>query len=194
MNWLNAPLLIDSSVVILLTITIAYCWRLNRKILELQKGKKELATLFKYFEDAIERAESTVSELKQESQKASVHLEQKIKISKSLLDDFSLMFTKCSKMMHQLEELMSKSALFEKAATSRLHQSQSKAPEKPTQAMAPQRQQNDVMQMLAKERAAAVQRTQASATASEGATKEAAIEDLLRRISEVQKKQSISTE
>lgn len=193
MTSISAPIIIDLSVIVLLAITIAYCYRLNKKIVELQRGKKELATLFKYFEDAIERAEKTVGELKLESQKASIHLEQKIKISKSLLDDFSLMITKCSKLMHNLEDLRSKSAFFEKAATSKLQQShqQSEPPkpqEKTHQTLTTNKK--DVMQTLASQAISSPRHTSVNPTTS----KEQAIEDLLKRISEVQRKQSVQQE
>ncbi|MCD6036109.1 MAG: hypothetical protein K0R63_1850 [Rickettsiales bacterium] len=78
---------LDGLVSLLLLVTIVYALRLNRKIEHLQKGKEEFLAMVRQFDGAAMRAEKSIAQLKQLSQKANGELEGQMKAAASRVAD-----------------------------------------------------------------------------------------------------------
>ena len=57
-------MIIDIGIIIMLLLTMGFCVKLNSKIIEIQKSKKELANILKQFETSIKKAETMIDKLK----------------------------------------------------------------------------------------------------------------------------------
>lgn len=106
-------IVVDIIIAVLLALTIWYCFKLNAKIVELQKSKKDLAILFKYFDNAIKRAEEALDLLKQSTAKTSTTIDSKINESKVMVDEMAFFLEKSSKTLKNLEEIQAKISLKE---------------------------------------------------------------------------------
>lgn len=107
-------------IAFLLCITILYCWKLNRKIVELQHGKKEIKNLIKEFDHAILRAEEGVAELKLTGRSLSKELQENIKTSSQMVEDLNFMIGRASVATEKLEQQITAS----RDTESRLFQAQ----------------------------------------------------------------------
>lgn len=101
-------IIVDIIIALLLIITIWFCFKLNRKIVDLQKGKKDLAILFKYFDNAIKRAEEGIEHLKENTDHAKSILDKKINEANIAADDIAFFIEKSQKTLKNLEELHAK--------------------------------------------------------------------------------------
>lgn len=97
-------MLLDAIIIFMLLVTIAYCWQLNRKIVQLQKGKSEFAKLFITFDKSLMRAEQEMRSLKEQTQAMSAALGRKTEIAKELIDDLSDLENK-GRMIYQSLEI-----------------------------------------------------------------------------------------
>ncbi|MBN8828564.1 MAG: hypothetical protein J0H68_07650 [Sphingobacteriia bacterium] len=98
---------VDIIIAILLVITIAFCLKLNRKIIELQKSKKDLAVLFKYFDNATKRAEEGIESLKYTTHKATASIDNKINEAKMILDDLLQMREQFERIIEDVKQASS---------------------------------------------------------------------------------------
>jgi chromosome segregation ATPase len=78
-------ILIDIIVIALLIITIAYCFRLNKKIVELHNGRAELAQLLKQFDNTIVKANDGIKEIRETSRSSSLSLDTKVSLAEARL-------------------------------------------------------------------------------------------------------------
>ena len=104
-------MLLDLGVAILLVLTIGFCVRLNRKIVELHRGKGELSRLFKQFETIIFRAEQSINELKTQSAESSENLANSISQSRVLAEHLGALLNKANKTHSGLEAMLQKGKL-----------------------------------------------------------------------------------
>lgn len=95
----------NSTLALLLVITIAYCSKLNKKIRQLQDGRSELAEMIGRFDKSTERATLSLSELQTVSKKITDGLQLKIDKANFLADDLAFLIEKSSKLASQLEQL-----------------------------------------------------------------------------------------
>lgn len=95
--------LMDLVVVVLLSMTIAYCWNLNRRIKVLQDSKSELAQLLKHFDESTQRASESIIALQTASKKIGENIQFRIDKANYLLDDLSFMIERGNKLANQLE-------------------------------------------------------------------------------------------
>src|SRR5271156_1202881 len=98
-----ANLLVDIIIVIMLGVTIGYCWLLNRRIRILQDSKSELAQLLKHFDESTQRASESIIALQTASKKIGENIQFRIEKANYLLDDLSFMIERGNKMANQME-------------------------------------------------------------------------------------------
>ena len=98
-----ANLLVDIVIVIMLGITICYCWILNRRIKVLQDSKSELAQLLKYFDESTQRASESIIALQTASKKIGENIQMRIDKANYLVDDLAFMIEKGNKVANQIE-------------------------------------------------------------------------------------------
>lgn len=99
-------MLINLSIAGLLVAVIIYCRTLNRNIRVLQNSKSEMAKLFSEFDQSIERASTSVTELKEAADKADNLLKEKLGTANMIADDLSFLIERGNRMADQLENGM----------------------------------------------------------------------------------------
>lgn len=90
-------------IVILLAVTIAYCWLLNRRIKILQDSRSELAQLLNHFDESTQRASESIIALQTASKKIGENIQFRIDKANYLMDDLSFMIEKGNKLANQME-------------------------------------------------------------------------------------------
>lgn len=98
-----ATMLINAVIIVLLAITIGYCWLLNRRIKVLQDSRGELAQLLKHFDDSTQRASESIVGLQTASKRIGENIQHRIDKANYLLDDLAFMIEKGSKITNQME-------------------------------------------------------------------------------------------
>ena len=103
MTGVIAKLLLDTLIIVLLALTISYCWLLNRRIKILQDSRSELAQLLKYFDESTTRASETIVALQAASKKIGENMQGRIEKANYAMDDLNFMIEKAAKLADQLE-------------------------------------------------------------------------------------------
>lgn len=96
-------LILNSVVLILLCLAIAYCWKLNGKIQHLQNSRGDIKFLIKNLDSSINGANNSVSELKVLTNKTMLEMADYIKQSEELSNDLSFLIEKATKLADDLE-------------------------------------------------------------------------------------------
>ena len=97
-------------VIVLLTLAIIYGFILYRRISLIQESKKELANLFKSFDNTILKAQKSIEELKSVSGEISGGLQTKIDKAAIMIDDLEFLSEKATKVAKNLEDNFSTAA------------------------------------------------------------------------------------
>lgn len=87
----------------LLVGVIVYCRNLNTNIKVLQDSRSEMAKLFAEFDQSLDKASSSIFELKEAARKSDVVLKEKLDTANMIADDLSFMIERGNKMADQLE-------------------------------------------------------------------------------------------
>lgn len=103
MTGVIAKLLLDTVIIVLLALTISYCWLLNRRIKILQNSKSELAQLLKYFDEATQRASESIIALQTASKKIGENIQGRIEKANYVVDDLTFLIEKSNKIADQME-------------------------------------------------------------------------------------------
>jgi len=98
-----ANLLLNGLIVVLLCVTIAYCWVLNRRIKVLQDSRGELALLLGHFDESTKRASESIIALQMASKKIGENIQFKIEKANFMLDDLAFMIEKGEKLANKME-------------------------------------------------------------------------------------------
>lgn len=98
-----ATLTLDMLVVVLLAVTIGYCWILNRRIRILQDSKGELALLLRHFDESTQRASESIVALQSASKKIGETMQLRIDKANFALDDLSYMLERAGKLTQHLQ-------------------------------------------------------------------------------------------
>lgn len=98
-----ANLVLNILIVVLLVVTIGYCWLLNRRIKVLQDSRSELAVLLKHFDESTQRASESIIALQTASKKIGENIQFRIDKANYLIDDLSFMVEKANKLANQME-------------------------------------------------------------------------------------------
>lgn len=99
--------ILDFTVIFLLIVAIIYGFVLNRRIMIIQEGKKELANLFKSFDNTILRAQNSIEDLKIVSTEISDVLQKKIDKAAILIDDIEFLCEKSAQAANEMEKKVS---------------------------------------------------------------------------------------
>ena len=102
--------ILNTAVSVLLCLTIAYCWRLNSKIQELQDNRKELASFVKSLDSSLHSANSSILELKAMTNKTIAEMSDYVKQSEELYEDLSFLIERAKNLSNQLEENIKKAS------------------------------------------------------------------------------------
>ncbi|MCE2992440.1 MAG: DUF6468 domain-containing protein [Candidatus Jidaibacter sp.] len=100
-------IIIDIAVILLLVMTIIFCWRLNNKIIELKSGRKDLLELVKTLDSAILKTNTNISELKIMSQNSAVELSALVSQAQEYISDLNFMNETAAKLADRLEKNIS---------------------------------------------------------------------------------------
>ncbi|MDJ1407541.1 MAG: hypothetical protein MRQ13_04085 [Candidatus Midichloria sp.] len=66
--------LLEIIVILLLGMTVMFCWRLNSKITEIKSSRKDMASLVKVFDKAIINTNNSLGALKEASANSAADL------------------------------------------------------------------------------------------------------------------------
>ena len=83
---------------------MTFCWKLNKKIVSLKSAREDLSILMQGFDEAIMRAEMSISELKQLSSETSHDFQKKIDKASYLTNDLSFMTDRATELSDKLEK------------------------------------------------------------------------------------------
>ncbi len=99
-------LVIDVIVMLLLGLTIVFCWRLNNKITDLRSGRKELLELIKSLDNTIIKTHTNINELKNMSQNSFSELSILVSNAKANIADLAFINETAMKLADRLERGM----------------------------------------------------------------------------------------
>jgi hypothetical protein len=100
---IGMDIILNSVIAVLLIVTIAYCWRLSKKISLLNSSKQDLMRFLDEFNSSISRAERNINELKQMGSIVDETLKQQIKKARFLANDLSFLTEKGEQIADNLE-------------------------------------------------------------------------------------------
>ncbi len=103
MAQLVLQMLLDGLMALLLAITIAYCWRLNKRIQILQDSKSELAQIIRDFDQATQRATQSIGEIHKATSRIAENIQHKIDKANYLADDLQFMIEKGNKTADKMD-------------------------------------------------------------------------------------------
>jgi len=98
--------LLEIIVIILLAMTVMFCWRLNNKITEIKSSRKDMANLVKVFDGAITQTNTSLNELKQASANAAVDLKRHGIKSNELIRELAFMNDTAVRLADRLENIL----------------------------------------------------------------------------------------
>ena len=120
-------LILNSVVLILLCLAIAYCWKLNRKIQDLQNSRGDIKNLIKSLDASINGANNNIAEFKKLTNRSIIEMSDYIKQSEELSGDLSFLIERANSSADELELKIKKASALSKK-TSVKKSSVSKSP------------------------------------------------------------------
>lgn len=100
---------LDIVVVLLLVMTIVFCWRLNGKILELKAGRKDLIDLIKSLDAAVIKTNTNIHDLKSMTESSAIELSALVNKAQDMIDDLGFINDTAAKLADRLENDISES-------------------------------------------------------------------------------------
>jgi capsule polysaccharide export protein KpsE/RkpR len=97
-------ILLDIFLIVLLSLTMVFCFRLNNKILELKSGRKELLELIKTLDSGIIKTNSNIQDLKTMTNHSAYELNNLVEKAKELMNDLSFMNDTAQNLADKLEQ------------------------------------------------------------------------------------------
>ena len=101
---MSPGLALDLVVAVLLVLTIAYAWRLNRRLESVRTARADLESLIAGFGDAIDRAQAGVAELKAASSHGLGRLRTAMTAAEGLRDDLAFLTDRAEGIADRLAE------------------------------------------------------------------------------------------
>jgi hypothetical protein len=98
-----ANMLLNVLIIVLLSVTIAYCWVLNTRIKILQDSRGELAKLLGHFDESTMRASESIVNLQSTSKRIGETIQSRIDKCHDLIDDLTYMIDKGEKVASKME-------------------------------------------------------------------------------------------
>ncbi len=102
---LTTHLIIDLVLVILLPLTLVYCWRLGRSLRLLRSGSDPLERTIGEFSQATVRMEAALAKLRTTGQEKTSELETLIQKAETVIGDLELLLEKAEQKADRLEML-----------------------------------------------------------------------------------------
>ncbi len=96
--------LLDGLMIVLLVVTIAYAWALNRRLATWRSDKGDLERLIERFNQAAQRAETGIATLKAASEDTGRSLNREIVKAQSLRDDLAFLIERAEPIADRLME------------------------------------------------------------------------------------------
>ncbi len=84
-------LILDVFLIVLLSLTIGFCWKLNSKIHELKSGRKELLELIKTLDAGIIKTNANIHDLRIMTNNSSLELNTLVNKAAELIEDLGYM-------------------------------------------------------------------------------------------------------
>ncbi|MFQ3307220.1 MAG: uncharacterized coiled-coil DUF342 family protein [Candidatus Midichloriaceae bacterium] len=107
-------IVINIVVLIFLCLTIAYCWKLNGKIHELQNNKGELAGFIKKLDSSLTNANNGIAELKNMTRESIEKISVDIKKADEISDELVFLIERGKNLVSEIENAISKSSVVTK--------------------------------------------------------------------------------
>jgi len=107
-------LILNSVVLILLCLAIAYCWKLNRKIQDLQNSRGDIKNLIKSLDASINGANNNIAEFKKLTNRSIIEMSDYIKQSEELSGDLSFLIERANSSADELELKIKKASALSK--------------------------------------------------------------------------------
>ncbi|MDF1732175.1 MAG: DUF6468 domain-containing protein [Minwuia sp.] len=101
---MDMNLLLDVLLVVLLTATVIYCFRLNRRLGQLRNAQGDMAALVQSFDQSTERARSSIDELKSTAGAVGLELEARVAKARDMLDELQLVTTSGERVADRIEK------------------------------------------------------------------------------------------
>ena len=98
--------LLETIVIILLMMTVMFCWRLNSKITEIKSSRKDMASLVKIFDEAIINTNGSLNALKEASAIAAIDLKKYGIKSNELIKELAFMNDTAVRLADRLENIV----------------------------------------------------------------------------------------
>ncbi len=200
MSELVLSLIMDASVAVLLSVTIFFCARLNKRVQVLQDSKSELAQLIYQFDESTKQATVSIQEIHKASKKINENMQLKLDKANYLADDLAFMIERANKTADRIEQQLNSGRTVTSAArTAEVREEvrrsttggrEERGTERPSAQKAESlREERPVDPSPRRERAAPrtepARNTPAAAPAAKEGTKAAGIEAMMERISEL---------
>lgn len=171
---------VDGLMVLLLVVTIFYCWKLNKRIKVLQDSKSELASIIQKFDESTQMASRSIGDIHTATSRISENIQHKIDKANYLADDLQFMIEKGNKIADRMEGDISASrkAKPSNPSSARKSSARSERPER----VAPDLDEKAEAPPSAKSRGAA-RKAARSEPAGGGDASKASLESVLQRVS-----------
>jgi len=101
---INMSLLLDILLVVLLTVTVVYCFMLNRRLGQLRNAQGEMASLVQSFDQSTERARASIDELKATAGAVGLDLETRVAKARDMLDELQLVTSSGERVADRIEK------------------------------------------------------------------------------------------
>lgn len=95
--------IIDVVIAILMAVTIFYCWKLNRYLELLRNSKSELAEVIEEFNEATNKAQDTINELKIMTKRIAEKMQVRIEKAEFIADDLAYLIDKGNKVASRID-------------------------------------------------------------------------------------------
>lgn len=99
-------IILDISVLIVLCITIVFCYKLNNKIIHLKASKDEMEKLIQSFDTIVINANNSIINLKETTEKANITRQNYLKEANDLANDLSIMISSGNRLIQSSDEAM----------------------------------------------------------------------------------------
>lgn len=126
-------ILLDLLILLVLGITITFCLKLNKRILELQSNKKDIAEFISALDNSILNAHKSITTLQSLTEKVSNERQKYMDEGARLADDLSFMIQsgnrliqRCGDESSKLSDNVEKSKIFSETLNQKINEAQSK--------------------------------------------------------------------
>jgi len=97
-------IILDISILVVLCLTIMFCWKLNNRIIALQQNKAEMEVFIKSLDEVIINAHNSIMTLKETTEKADLTRQNYLAEANQLANDLSIMISSGNRLMQRSDE------------------------------------------------------------------------------------------